>query len=288
MDTELVNTPFGQFHAFKDDHPTDRLKEFGAFQRNGLDMIMSVIQPGDCVVDVGAHIGTFAIPIGKSVGELGHVYAFEALANNYELLTKNITLNKLDDNVSAILAVITDSPGKYGAVTKDSNSAYTFLTECDHDTRVASRCIALDAFFEQSRRHDAPERIHFMKIDVEGMELSVLKSCDRILSDDQPALFVEINRPHLDRRGIKVREIDRFLRSRGYVYFRDIGSRRSPISTYRIGRLPSLTLGGTFFDVLAIHRDSDRLPSSTSGALRTSMKGINQHLRRTLRSALRR
>ena len=86
---ELINTVFGQFYVFKNDLITKEIKKCGAHSRNELAMILSFIQPGDIVLDIGAHIGTFSVPIASKVGINGHVYAFEGCTSTFSALQKN-------------------------------------------------------------------------------------------------------------------------------------------------------------------------------------------------------
>jgi FkbM family methyltransferase len=50
---------------------------------------------GGIVVDVGAHYGRYALIAAKRVGARGKVIAIEADPNNFDMLNKNIKLNKL-------------------------------------------------------------------------------------------------------------------------------------------------------------------------------------------------
>ena len=54
---------------------------------------------GDCVIDVGAHIGLYTIIGSKRVGSDGRVIAIEAYPENFELLKKNAKLNNLENTI---------------------------------------------------------------------------------------------------------------------------------------------------------------------------------------------
>jgi len=60
-ETERVETDHGTFRSFRDDLVTRQLRRFGAHQRNELAMLLGFVRPGDRVVDVGAHVGTFSV-----------------------------------------------------------------------------------------------------------------------------------------------------------------------------------------------------------------------------------
>jgi predicted RNA methylase len=60
---------------------------------------------GDIVIDVGAHMGRYTIIASKRVGENGKVVAIEAHPGNYEMLKRNIKLNKLTNIIPLNFAV---------------------------------------------------------------------------------------------------------------------------------------------------------------------------------------
>jgi FkbM family methyltransferase len=64
---------------------------------------------GDTVVDIGAHIGAFAVDAGRAVGR-GSVLAFEPHPGNFELLTANVARNGLK-NVRAVWAAVAGASG---------------------------------------------------------------------------------------------------------------------------------------------------------------------------------
>jgi hypothetical protein len=65
-DTIAVDTTFGRIETFVDDLITNQLLQFGAHTRPELALLLSIIEPGDFVFDVGAHIGTFSAPVETS------------------------------------------------------------------------------------------------------------------------------------------------------------------------------------------------------------------------------
>ena len=105
---EIVHTRFGPLCTFKGDVISRYLRTDGAYQRNDLSMALSIIKSGDIIFDIGAHIGTFSVPFAKKIGERGHVYAFEALKDNYRVLKKNIKLNRLESLITPFWAAVTD------------------------------------------------------------------------------------------------------------------------------------------------------------------------------------
>jgi precorrin-6B methylase 2 len=65
------------------DHP--RLHEIGIQS-----VYEAVLQPGDTVIDGGAHSGKHTIPMAHAVGSAGRVFAFEPSPKPYGRLSKNL------------------------------------------------------------------------------------------------------------------------------------------------------------------------------------------------------
>lgn len=268
LETELIETPFGSFHCPKKGGIVQHLKHFGAHQRNELAMILSMLRPGDHLIDVGAHVGTICLPMATKIGKAGHAYAFEASAFIYELLEKNVAINLKEDVITPRLAIVTDRPGNF---LMDGDTVPRFIRHHD-GPGVDEECVHLDEWWEQtSGRLHRGVKIDFIKVDVEGMETEVLRSCQGILAAYKPILYVEVIRRHFKRSGSDIAELDAFLRSFGYHYFRNIGERHSS-DEFQMGRLDRLEQGGPSFDVLAVHPDSDRYPTSFRGVTHTLMK----------------
>src|SRR5215218_6543708 len=57
---------------------------------------------GNVVIDVGAHVGRYTILGSKLVGRSGKVIAIEAHPGNFQLLKRNLQLNKSSDNNNVI------------------------------------------------------------------------------------------------------------------------------------------------------------------------------------------
>jgi FkbM family methyltransferase len=241
-----VEAKHGAFLAFENDLITNQLTEFGAHTRNELAMLLDQIDEDDTVIDLGAHIGTYAIPIAQKLGEGGRLLAVEGNPATFDLLKRNIALNALERRISAVCAVVgsasaqrldrVEAPGNTGA------GYYIRNSEAPIEAVDALKIIRDLGF----------GRPNFIKIDVEGMEPIVLRSLSEILNEHCPKLYVEVVKQQIARFDGTVQDIDSFLRSFGYRFFRNIGERNSQNDRYEQIELASLEEGGDFFDVLAL------------------------------------
>jgi FkbM family methyltransferase len=73
--------------------------------------IDNVVQAGDCVWDVGANVGLYALYAALRLGEGGQVVAFEPAADNYAALTRNVALNPTAARVSCFCLALSDGTG---------------------------------------------------------------------------------------------------------------------------------------------------------------------------------
>ena len=69
------------------------LEAFGEWDEEAITVFEHYVKPGYVVVDVGGHIGAYAIVFGQLVGKLGMVHAFEPQTRLFQLLNTNIVLN---------------------------------------------------------------------------------------------------------------------------------------------------------------------------------------------------
>ena len=255
LPTEKISTLYGTFHCWPDDLINRQLIKFGAHTRNELSMLREFIAPGDNIVDVGAHIGSFAVPFARFNQGLGSIFAFEAHPGNFRLLCMNITENGLDSSISPVNAIVFDRDVTFKVTADAANTGtFTFLPDSasDHHAPVVS----LDAWHEVG---GANLKVHLLKVDVEGAELAVLNSARKLIVSSRPMLYIEINQAALARFNVKIGQIEEFLRTLGYELFRNIGERNSANDVFRMKRIDKLESEGRFFDVLAIHRECPRL-----------------------------
>ena len=174
----------------KDDFATMTIRE---------NEIIELFRPkqGDIVVDVGAHIGRYTIIASKRVGTNGKVISIEAHPGNYEMLNRNIELNGLTNVTTLNYAVYSKEtkiklflPGE-----KSNRTIYNTLISTratDEEKFVEVNADTLDDLLQNNEISHAD--INWIKIDVEGAELEVLKGADSIMSNSKNiTLLIEVH-----------------------------------------------------------------------------------------------
>jgi FkbM family methyltransferase len=149
------------------------------------------------VIDVGANVGTHSICFANSARR---VYAIEAHPQTYLHLCANIILNqKL--NIEPINLALGDMDGPQLMADIDPTKPSTPM-----GARVGAGITPIKMARLDSLNLDAD----FMKIDVEGYELEVLKGAKHTLMRNDTAVFVEIHHHEL------VQEINDYMAALGY------------------------------------------------------------------------
>jgi FkbM family methyltransferase len=154
---------------------------------------------GDIVVDIGAHIGRYTIIASKRVGINGKVVAIEAHPDNFEMLNRNIKLNRLTSVISLNYAVYSKET-KIKLYVPGEESGYSVYNTImsnragTEDKFVQVNANTLDYLLQLNQIRE--EQINWIKIDVEGAELEVLKGAQNVLSKSKDiALLIEVHGP---------------------------------------------------------------------------------------------
>jgi len=255
--TIILNAVFGPIESYKDDVLTEQIIQFGAHTRPELAFLLSVVRPGDRIFDLGAHIGTFTIPLAKTIGAEGRLLAVEPEVDNFNLLRRNVLANRLEDRVILRQALVAPVRRRYAPSYVSNNSGAThFAPESGWIYRGSpmAKPVSLDQLSEQ---YFVPD---IVKMDIEGAEMWAIDQ-SQVFRSQQPILYAEISDKQLQRFGASVQQLDTLLRSLGYRFFKNVGPRNAANDRFAAAELSSLMSGGAFFDVLSLPADHPRLES---------------------------
>ncbi|MEK7201883.1 MAG: FkbM family methyltransferase, partial [Patescibacteria group bacterium] len=154
------------------------------------------------VVDIGAHIGTFTVPITESVNS---VIAFEPAPATLAILRKNIEHNSIQVDVRTV--GLSNLPGSASIETRKAENAGA-------NTLVSGSDIILSTLDAEVTRAD------FIKIDVEGMELEVLEGGSVLIDHARPIVYFEVNLSQLRAHHTSPQALEYFFKKRNYrLYF---------------------------------------------------------------------
>src|ERR1043165_8265108 len=169
------------------------------FELAELSFVRRHLKPGMVFLDVGANGGIFTVLAGKRLGPTGRVHAFEPGEAAQVLLRQNIALNELS-NVAVYEGAVSNHCGSTKlAVAQDM--ALSSLAKTEHPNQSVKEwrevpVITLDEYVAQK----GIQRVHFIKIDVEGAEKWVFEGADRLLTST-PGLTILFEAFELNARG---------------------------------------------------------------------------------------
>src|SRR5262252_7123336 len=72
-------------------------------------LLLRWLRPGMTVIDIGANLGVYSLPLARSVGPHGMVFAYEPASEPRSLLTRSRELNRAD-NLHLNPAAVSDAP----------------------------------------------------------------------------------------------------------------------------------------------------------------------------------
>ena len=145
----------------------------------------------DIILDVGAHIGLFAI-LAADANPACQVYAFEPLPVNYSLLCANIQASGMQTRITPSALAISDHTGPARLLVKGSSGstlADDFWADSAELSQIEVQATTLDSWLQSRKLVLTPRSI--VKLDVETHEPSVLREAQMALAQG-PALFCEV------------------------------------------------------------------------------------------------
>jgi FkbM family methyltransferase len=159
------------------------LQAYGEYNQIKLDLLLNLVGPGDVVVDVGAHVGAHTVALAQAVGKTGAVISVEPQRLLFQTMCGNAALNGLE-NVFALHAAVGEKldqiivptlnfevENNYGAVELGMYTEGEAVPLLPIDNLPLRNC-------------------RLIAIDVEGMELDVLRGGAKMIQKYRPMLYV--------------------------------------------------------------------------------------------------
>jgi len=181
------------------------LHRWGGMGRLERKVIETLIRPGMSVLDVGANIGLYSALFSKCVGPQGKVTALEPVPDLYQALLRTLQLNHLA-NVEAYAYAAGAEEGTVDLALDAFNSGNNWITPSSGRNGAITAPVRRIDSLNLDRAPD------FIKIDVQGWEVEVLRGLSGLLaSNPAPAIFCEISLASLKAAGSSARELGQFL-----------------------------------------------------------------------------
>lgn len=194
---EPVATFEGSLHMKID--PQDYIQRFvfatGVWEQQTTDLLRCLLKPGDVFVDVGSHVGYFAMLAARLVEPEGTVHAFEPVPSLFSQLGENVTANGLD-NILLNDSACWSSDGPITIYESNhANSGKSSAYNDNADSRAGKSIeshevegVTLDTYLERV----GTSSVNLIKIDVEGGEKAVLAGARETLARHRPVIIMEV------------------------------------------------------------------------------------------------
>ena len=211
----------------RNDAVSDELCQ-GVFEPNERALLRQLLAPGMVVLDVGAHAGFYTLNASKLVGPSGRVMSFEPSPRERERLRLHLRLNRCA-NVAVEAVALGEAAGEgdlfvFDGRTSGCNSFHLASTNGARRLTVPIR--TLDEYVANG----VVDRVDFVKMDIEGAELSALRGAERLFRTLRPALLCELHEKRTAPWGYRAREIVDLVASWDYRwYLVEDGGRLAPI-----------------------------------------------------------
>lgn len=182
-----------------------------------------LLKAGDTVIDVGAFIGRHSTQFSSLVGESGHVFSFEPLTETY----LRLAINMIDKpNVTTMCMALGEDRGLREFIEAVGAPEESGLRERLYNTPDMTTPVSRQVWCE-TLDHVLGDLVdpRYIKIDVEGAELSVLKGAETLVQRSRPTVSVEWGAPTYKAYDLTPQDLWAWTHSRTYIIY-DINLRK--------------------------------------------------------------
>jgi FkbM family methyltransferase len=211
----IYQTAIGDYYLPKSIHTDiviNAMREGKIFETEIIEIARQYISLGSVVLDIGANFGQMTLIFAELVGEEGSVFSFEADDFVFSILEKNIAVSKCQ-NINPVCKAVYDKDGQTMFFpTPDfkrfgSYGSYGLAPNALSGRKVET--LTIDSLNIQTP-------ISFMKVDVQGSDLFVLKGATETIKRYQMPIIFEYEEQFNDDFHTSLDDYLRFIESIDY------------------------------------------------------------------------
>jgi len=174
---------------------------------------------GGHILDIGANVGYTTEIFSKAVDAEFRVFAFEPEEGNFQALLERFAEHPFvetlpcavgDRDGTAELWINADHPGDHRIVTPHLRESLARVES------IPARMVRIDSFAVE---RGISKSVRFVKIDVQGHELSVCRGMTRVLEESRPVVALEYAPDNLAKAGASVADLIDLMAEQRYVPF---------------------------------------------------------------------
>lgn len=161
----------------------------GEYERFITEVTKQLIGKDDVCLDVGANFGWYTTLMSARIGESGSVHSFEPVPKSFEELSRNCKLLSHPENAHTNNFALGDSDGTVKInLFNDQPSGHASLAAKATEGAATFDCRmrTLDGYLSENKVGD----VAFMKADIEGAELMLLRGADRLFEQSIPPIIL--------------------------------------------------------------------------------------------------
>ncbi len=178
------------FYCNPQTHVEAQIIRDGLYSPYILDYMEMFLAPDTMVLDVGANIGAYAIPLAKAFADI-EVHAFEPNPAAIERFRRNLSINRIK-NIRLHECAVGAEPGRLElhAFSEGDLGLSSFVIPPKRGSKaIPVQVISLDEFFLPSLSSKRP--VSFIKIDVQGFEFQVIAGARNLIEKWKPPILLE-------------------------------------------------------------------------------------------------
>ena len=165
-------------------------------------LIKDFVTPKGCCLDVGANMGYYTVWFSKFTN---NIYAFEPNRKNYRRLIQNLSANNANEYIRSYNIAVGEVNGEVSFTTDLDGENHIALLDIEGNNTVV--CKRLETILFENKI----EEVSYIKIDVEGFELEVLKGLGGYIKNRKIDIIqIEINKT-ISNSGYTVHQLLAFI-----------------------------------------------------------------------------
>lgn len=197
--------------CYDNDTISNHLCNYGYWENNLIKYAEQYLHENSIILDIGANIGTWSIPLAIKNRK---IYSFEPYNSSFYALCGNIFINKKETSIYPYHTALTNDATKHTSMILPESvnkGGCKLITTNSASLEQRYNLSTLDTF--------QFEKVDFIKLDVEGHELNVLKGGVDTILRCKPVIFFEcwaINSHHWGGIPNTYTELMEYITSLGY------------------------------------------------------------------------